>query len=269
MKLSLLFASAAWASDNAAPADAACDRIGGTCLNWDYYLCTAGWETGLCSGANNIKCCNNCDRSCQNTEAGYNDRQCKAEGGKCQHNTNKCTGGSYSSGKCDGPSARQCCGGSSGGGGGSGKCNLVTYSSTRIKGYNGLTVRVDNGFKSEMDKMDGFAKQCSVTVWVTHAFRKEGQSIGGTVVPPASNSNHLVGHAIDFNLDTPSGWCNGDCLDWESNSYGKCFTDKIQADRTLDWGAMFDDPVHVDDYLNGRNPSQWQSLYYDNQSCNV
>ena len=55
----------------------------------------------------------------------------------------------------------------------------------------------------------------------------QGQSIGGTVVPPATKSNHLVGHAIDFNLETPSGWCNGDCLDWESNSYAKCFTDKV------------------------------------------
>ena len=44
---------------------------------------------------------------------------------------------------------------------------------------------------------------------------------------------------------------------------------KIQviADKTLDWGILFDDPVHVDDYLNGRNPSSWQSLYYANQNC--
>ena len=40
-------------------------------------------------------------------------------------------------------------------------------------------------------------------MWVTHAFRKDGQDIGGTIVPPASKSNHLVGHAIDMNLDTP------------------------------------------------------------------
>jgi hypothetical protein len=90
-----------------------------------------------------------------------------------------------------------------------------------IKGYNGLRIEVDAGFKSEMDKMNQFAKDCSVTVQVTHAFRKEGQNIGGTIVPPASNSNHLVGHAIDFNLETPNGWCNGDCLDWENNSYGR------------------------------------------------
>ena len=45
--------------------------------------------------------------------------------------------------------------------------------------------------------MNGWARQCSVTVFVTHAFRQEGQNIGGTVVPPASNSNHL---AVGFHL---------------------------------------------------------------------
>ena len=140
--------------------DTQCTRIGGTCLNWDYYLCTAGWETGLCSGASNIRCCKPCDRNCQNTENSYNDKACTDKGGKCQHNSNKCSSGGYSGGLCGGPSARQCCG-ASGGGGGSGSCNLVTYSSSRIKGYNGLTVKVDKGFKSEMDKMDGFARQCS------------------------------------------------------------------------------------------------------------
>ena len=74
-----------------------------------------------------------------------------------------------------------------------------------MKGYNGLRVEVEAGFKTHMDTINTYARQCSVTVYVTHAFRQEGQEIGGTVVPPASNSNHLVGHAIDFNLDTPSG----------------------------------------------------------------
>ena len=59
---------------------------------------------------------------------------------------------------------------------------------------------------------------------MTHAFRDEHQDITDPVVPPATNSNHLVGHAIDFNLDTPSGWCNGDCL------YGELY--KIVKIRT-------------------------------------
>ena len=38
---------------------------------------------------------------------------------------------------------------------------------------------------------------------VTNAFRKENQILDETIVPPASRSNHLVGHAIDMNLETP------------------------------------------------------------------
>ena len=140
--------------------DTECTRIGGTCLNWDYYICTAGWETGLCDGQSNRRCCKPCDRSCQNTENSYNDRDCQNKGGKCQHNSNKCSSGDYQGGLCGGPADRECCG-ASGGNGDSTTCTLINYSSSRIKGYNGRKIRVDEGFKSEMDKMDGFATQCS------------------------------------------------------------------------------------------------------------
>ena len=88
---------------------------------------------------------------------------------------------------------------------------------------------VDEEFVPYLDDMNDIAIGCDVIVWVTHAYRKEGQNIGGTVVPPASNSNHLVGHAIDINLDTPRGWCNGACLESEINTHAKCFTDAIEA----------------------------------------
>ena len=38
---------------------------------------------------------------------------------------------------------------------------------------------------------------------VIHAFRHKDQNLDGTVVTPVSKSNHLVGHAIDMNLETP------------------------------------------------------------------
>merc|ERR1711953_1105764 len=270
MKISILVVGAFSSQsngENIAPMDAACDRIGGSCLNWDYYLCTAGWETGLCSGPNNIKCCNECNQACVNQENRYNDKSCSDKGGKCQHNSNKCSSGGYQGGLCGGPADREGCG-ASGSNGDPSTCTLINYSSSRIKGYNGKKIRVDEGFKSEMDKMDGFARQCSVTVYVGNSFPcGEGQNIGGTVVPPASNSNHSVGHAIDFNLDTPSGWCNGDCLDWETNSYAKCFTDKLDADRVLVWGAQFNDPAHVDDNLNKRDPAEFNRLSQANGSC--
>ena len=44
------------------------------------------------------------------------------------------------------------------------------------------------------------------------SFRKSGKTVSGAIVPPAVRSNHFVGHAIDFNLDTKQGWCNSKCL---------------------------------------------------------
>lgn len=98
-----------------------------TCLNWDYYLCTAGWESGLCDGQSNIRCCRPCDRSCQNAEQSYNDRACTNKGGKCQQNSNKRHNG-YQSGLCDRPADRECFGGVDGD---ENICTLINYSSSR------------------------------------------------------------------------------------------------------------------------------------------
>lgn len=88
----------------------ACTDIGGTCLDWRNYKCTAGYVTGLCPGDSNIRCCQLCDQTCLSNEATWSqsDGACTAAGGKCQDKSNYCVG-SYSTGKCGGPSTRQCC----------------------------------------------------------------------------------------------------------------------------------------------------------------
>ena len=63
------------------------------------------------------------------------------------------------------------------------------------------------------------------------------------------------------------GWCNSTCLAAESNTHAKCFTDAIKAHAVLRWGQSFNDPVHIDDYLNGKNPSKWDELFQSNQKC--
>nr|XP_039259092.1 uncharacterized protein LOC120335622 [Styela clava]XP_039259093.1 uncharacterized protein LOC120335622 [Styela clava] len=249
--------------------DSGCTNLGGACQDWRYYKCTAGYETGLCSGDSNRRCCLPCDLSCRTTDSNYDDSACENIDGTCMDNSNYCTGG-YSSGYCGGPSDRQCCSANSGGGGiigGGGSCDLVTYSSLNIKGYNNLKVEVHSGFVADMDTLNSYARQCDVTVWVTHAFREEGQNLGGTVVPPATTSNHLVGHAIDFNLDTPNGWCNGDCLYDGYNSNAQCFIQKVLDTSGLRWGGYWSpsDPVHIDDGLNAYHYNEWEALYYDLQ----
>ena len=102
---------------------------------------------------------------------------------------------------------------------------MIDYINTHIEGYNGLKIKIEAGFKDDMDRMNIIARECSVTVIVTKAYREEGQNIGGTVVPISCNKgwecNILVGHGIEFNLQTPIGVCNGDCLMWETNSYAR------------------------------------------------
>jgi len=90
--------------------DDGCTSIGGTCKDWRYNPCTAGYSTGLCSGDNNNRCCLNCDQTCQNDEAQWSasDSACTAAGGDCLINSNYCAG-IYTSGKCGGPANRQCC----------------------------------------------------------------------------------------------------------------------------------------------------------------
>lgn len=53
----------------AGKADEACTSIGGTCQDWRNSKCTAGYETGLCSGDTNIRCCKPCDQTCKQTNA--------------------------------------------------------------------------------------------------------------------------------------------------------------------------------------------------------
>lgn len=88
----------------------ACTDIGGTCLDYTAYKCTAGYVTGLCAGSSNIRCCKKCDATCLSNESTWSqsDGACTSAGGVCQDNSNYCQG-SYSSGKCGGPSTRQCC----------------------------------------------------------------------------------------------------------------------------------------------------------------
>lgn len=45
--------------------DSGCDALGGTCLDWQDYICTAGWATGECDGGADRKCCLPCDQECE------------------------------------------------------------------------------------------------------------------------------------------------------------------------------------------------------------
>ena len=131
-------------------------------------------------------------------------------------------------------------------------------------------------YTNNMPQIDQIANQNNVVVYVTQAYRKDGVPPDGAIVPPSSTSNHLVGHAIDMNLDTPLGWCNGSCLnkayftDHNSNPYAYQFIKDIEA-TGMRWGGVFypTDPVHIDDGLNLRDMNEWNQLFDEIQpKCN-
>lgn len=140
---------------------------------------------------------------------------------------------------------------------------LVSYKSANIVGYENKPVIVDSQFLPSMYRIDSYAKENGVIVYVTSSFRTPDQVLTGTIVSPSKRSNHFSGHAIDMNV-----FYNGNLYD--SNLLRKSnlknlpynvrnFINDIRQDKSLRWGGDFkdEDPVHIDDYLNN-NPLAWE-----------
>lgn len=142
-----------------------------------------------------------------------------------------------------------------------GRCDLYAYRGSNFMN----SARVHSGFAGNIKKINDFAGECRVKVYVTSSFRKSGQAIKNAIVQPATRSNHFVGHAIDINLMQGSLWCNSKCLkNWQGNQGGvRCFIQKVRATTSLRWGGDFSvkDPVHIDDGLNHKSRSNYDTLY--------
>ena len=137
---------------------------------------------------------------------------------------------------------------------------IVTFSSSR---FVNKPVLADVEFLPELRKVESFAIDNDLTIFVTSSARRQGVPISGAIVTPASRSNHLVGHAIDMNIQHAGGFFNGDSL----SAFGSLpapirnFISSIRNDPTLRWGGDFGDPVHIDDGLNLRQPRVWDQKF--------
>lgn len=82
---------------------------------------------------------------------------------------------------------------------------------------------------------------------------------------PASRSNHLVGHAIDMNIQSGEGFFNSTLL--KNDNFEqlpaniKSFIKAIRKVPALRWGGDFNDPVHIDDGLNIAHPKLWDQKF--------
>ena len=139
-------------------------------------------------------------------------------------------------------------------------CDIRRYRNDR---FIGNELRADFDFFRCLDQLNQFATECDVEVFVTSSTREPNRKVRGAIVQPASRSNHLVGHAIDMNLKSRSGFFNskslkrGNLLHLPSEI--RDFINKIRQDPELRWGGDFnkEDPVHIDDALNGRDEARW------------
>jgi hypothetical protein len=140
------------------------------------------------------------------------------------------------------------------------QCRIKTYTNSQ---FIGKELRADVDFIPHLDRMNQYALDCQVKIHVTSSLREPGRKVSGAIVKPASRSNHLVGHAIDMNLTSASGFFNSRKLK-RSNLASlpaeiRKFIELVRADKVLRWGGDFnkEDPVHIDDRLNKRNQQRW------------
>ena len=131
----------------------------------------------------------------------------------------------------------------------------------------GSPILADVEFFPALDKINQAAVAAGVKVNVTNSFRVAGQTLQGTVVPPAGMSNHLVGHAIDMNVQYTDSQnktqaCNSVCLGQSAPPAAvTAFINAVKA-AGLRYGGDFtpSDVVHFDDGYNA-NANQWLQKY--------
>ena len=147
---------------------------------------------------------------------------------------------------------------------GSDTCEIERYLNTQ---FIGRELRADRDFFPCLDRLNRFASDCGVEIYVTSSTREPGRSVSGAIVTPASRSNHLVGHAIDMNLKSQSGFFNSKKLKRKNlrnlPTEIRGFIGLVREDPELRWGGDFsrEDPVHIDDALNRSDPERWESKF--------
>ncbi|WP_444995224.1 SH3 domain-containing protein [Aliikangiella sp. IMCC44359] len=140
------------------------------------------------------------------------------------------------------------------------KCQIEVYANSH---FIGKTIYADTDFFPCLDRLNSFAKQCNIQIYVTSSSREPDKTVQGNIVKPASRSNHLIGHAIDMNIQANSGFFNSKMLKKSKldtlPTEVRQFIQMIRDDKKLRWGGDFrsEDPVHIDDSFNLREPELW------------
>lgn len=141
------------------------------------------------------------------------------------------------------------------------KSPLILYQGSHFKGK---PCRADEQFLPALEKINEYATQANVRVYITSSFRTT-TNVQGAIVKPATFSNHLAGHGIDMNVIYHGDqWANSSVLNKFPNVPApvRQFIEAIMNDPSLRWGGTFNvkDVVHIDDALNQNRPA-WEKRY--------
>ncbi|MDG5816591.1 RHS repeat-associated core domain-containing protein, partial [Chitinispirillales bacterium ANBcel5] len=119
--------------------------------------------------------------------------------------------------------------------------------------YDGIDYYLEFDGELDIEMVDGVPK-------ITGDNLMAREFVAGAIVPPATNSNHHAGHAIDMNILYNKKLYRA--VDLNPNNIKRLpqsvqnFINDIRNDSKLRWGGDFSptDPVHIDDGLNISNP---------------
>ena len=135
---------------------------------------------------------------------------------------------------------------------------MIKYTASNFSG----NCEIDEDFKPYLDHMNEVAKEHGIKVIVTSSYRPD-TNVKGAIVTPAQRSNHLIGYAIDCNLqDIKTGEYFNSVKMGDGVGLDESFIKDVEK-TGLRWGGRFKakDVVHFDYPLNINNPKLWQEKY--------
>lgn len=139
---------------------------------------------------------------------------------------------------------------------------LTTFTDTH---FIGKKVVANQHFLPALRRVNQYAQESHVKVYVTSSFRLTGH-VNGAIVEPATFSNHLIGHAIDMNLvhGPEATFFNSNVLAQPIlPPPAAAFIQAIREDTEFRWGGDFKvrDVVHIDDNAYHRDAEWWLDAY--------
>src|SRR5664279_4083232 len=133
---------------------------------------------------------------------------------------------------------------------------MIQFTASNFKG----DCTIDEDFEPTLVTMNTVAQKYNITVQVTSSFRIDA-NVPGAIVTPATHSNHMIGHAIDCNLELEGAFYNSARMQTDTGVVRQ-FIDELKSEG-IRWGGDFGkpDPVHFDDGLNVKDMTAWTAKY--------